>query len=437
MPKLIVVDGSNIATEGRTEPSLAQLHDAVMALMEEYKGAKVSVIVDATFGHRISKKERAEFEQAIANNELVAPPAGAVGRGDAFILAIADKSGASIFSNDSFQEFHGKYKWLFDEGRLIGGKAVPHVGWVFVERLPVRGPTSRRSVKSGSVVPKELPKASPEASKPMPVPKAPPPGVRKPATRANRATEPAPSPARTNRAAAPARTASMANEVMPYLSFVEKHPIGTKVKAVVESYGANGITVKVGDISGYVSLRNMSTPPPRSARDMFKLGDTVALMISGYTPSRRSVDLGVPDVVTESLKSAAQKPMSKSASKKSGAKKSTTKSAATKVGASNAKKAAPKAIAAKPALKALTGKPAPKALPAKSGTVKATASKSVAKKTAGSTAAAKTTPSKPSVAKSSPAKKAAATKAVAKKTVTKKAAVKKSAPAKKAAAKKP
>ena len=93
--KHIIVDGSNIATEGRTAPSLQQLHEAVMALMDEYKGVKVSVVVDATFGHRIAKKEIAEFEKAIENNELVAPPAGAVGRGDAFILAIAISTLAS------------------------------------------------------------------------------------------------------------------------------------------------------------------------------------------------------------------------------------------------------------------------------------------------------------------------------------------------------
>ena len=209
--KHIIVDGSNIATEGRTAPSLQQLHEAVMALMDENKGVKVSVVVDATFGHRIAKKEVAEFEKAIENNELVAPPAGAVGRGDAFILAIADKANASILSNDSFQEFHGKYKWLFDEGRLIGGKPVPLVGWVFVERLPVRGPTSRRSVKTGKVVKKEAAPASAAASKPMPIPKAPPPSAKQ----------------------------KMANELMPFLQFVEKHPVGTKVKGVVDSYAAN------------------------------------------------------------------------------------------------------------------------------------------------------------------------------------------------------
>lgn len=55
--KHIIVDGSNIATEGRTAPSLQQLHEAVMALMDENKGVKVSVVVDATFGHRIAKKK--------------------------------------------------------------------------------------------------------------------------------------------------------------------------------------------------------------------------------------------------------------------------------------------------------------------------------------------------------------------------------------------
>ena len=144
-PKHVVVDGSNIATEGRSLPSLAQLNDAVMGFIEEYPDVAVTVVVDATFGHRIDKKEVKDFEDGISNNELVAPPAGAVGRGDAFILALAQKANASVLSNDSFQEFHGEYEWLFDQGRLIGGKPVPHVGWIFVDRTPVRGPISRKA----------------------------------------------------------------------------------------------------------------------------------------------------------------------------------------------------------------------------------------------------------------------------------------------------
>src|SRR5665213_2320502 len=142
----IVVDGSNIATEGRTLPSLAQLNEAIETFLEEYRGftpEDVTVVVDASFGHRIDPSEVKAFEQAVEHGEMVAPPAGAVGRGDGFILRIAEKSGALVLSNDSFQEFHAERPWLFEPGRLIGGKPVPGVGWVFTPRTPVRGPRSR------------------------------------------------------------------------------------------------------------------------------------------------------------------------------------------------------------------------------------------------------------------------------------------------------
>ena len=44
----------------------------------------------------------------MAHIELVTPPAGAIGHGDAFVLSIANKVGARILGNDSFQEFHGE-----------------------------------------------------------------------------------------------------------------------------------------------------------------------------------------------------------------------------------------------------------------------------------------------------------------------------------------
>jgi hypothetical protein len=142
----IVVDGSNLATEGRTLPSLAQLNEAIETFLEEYRGfaaEDVTVVVDASFGHRIDPSEVAAFEQAIEHGEMITPPAGAVGRGDGFILRIAEKSGALVLSNDSFQEFHAERPWLFEPGRLIGGKPVPGVGWIFTPRTPVRGAKSR------------------------------------------------------------------------------------------------------------------------------------------------------------------------------------------------------------------------------------------------------------------------------------------------------
>ena len=76
-------------------PSLAQLHEAVVAFIAEHPDFLVTVVVDSTFGHRIPASERPAFDEAVANNEVVAPPAGAVGRGDAFVLGIANKVNAT------------------------------------------------------------------------------------------------------------------------------------------------------------------------------------------------------------------------------------------------------------------------------------------------------------------------------------------------------
>jgi hypothetical protein len=139
----VVVDGSNLATEGRSSPSLKQLDEAVRAYASEDPGANIIVVVDATFEHRVSEAERDEVRKAMLNGEVISPPAGAIGRGDAFVLRIAERTGATVLSNDSFQEFHGEHPWLFNDGRLIGGKPVPGVGWIFTPRVPIRGPKSR------------------------------------------------------------------------------------------------------------------------------------------------------------------------------------------------------------------------------------------------------------------------------------------------------
>ena len=309
-PHHVVVDGSNIATEGRSMPSLAQLNDAVLAFMAEHPDALITVVVDATFGHRIDAKEVKEFDEAIANNELVAPPAGAVGRGDAFVLSIANKVNATILTNDSFQEFHGQYSWLFDEGRLIGGKPVPHIGWVFVPRIPVRGPVSRSAMKEAKRKKAGADRGtarigSPEASQPMPVPKAPPPGARVKGQKPAAAPAPAPAAAVAPAAAAP-KAGHPVNDLLPFLSFVEHHPVGSSVNAVVESYSSHGAYVRVGEVKGYVPLRLMADPAPRSAREFMKIGDAITLVVDSFAAARRSIDLAVVGMST--AKPPAEKP---------------------------------------------------------------------------------------------------------------------------------
>ena len=157
----VVVDGSNIATEGRAVPSLRQLDEAVRQFQDEFPQAETIVVVDATFGHRIDPGELKAFEAAVAHGEMVSPPAGAIGRGDAFVLRIAERVNGQVLSNDSFQEFHEQHPWLFDPERLMGGKPVPGVGWIFTLRTPVRGP--RSGTRSGTSRKRAEPAATPRA----------------------------------------------------------------------------------------------------------------------------------------------------------------------------------------------------------------------------------------------------------------------------------
>jgi hypothetical protein len=473
-PSHVVVDGSNIATEGRSLPSLAQLNEAVMSFMEEYPNTSITVVVDATFGHRIDKTEAKEFEEGISNNELVAPPAGAVGRGDAFVLSIAQKANASILSNDSFQEFHGDYDWLFDEGRLIGGKPVPHVGWVFVDRLPVRGPVSRkatgssrgggrRSSKKEDDKVRTGRKASAEAMAPMPVPKSPPPGRKKSEDTA--ASEPAPQhdTGGRHRERVP-KAGETVNDLMPFLEFVEHHPVGTSVNGTVESYSSHGAYISIGEngVRGYVPLRLMADPPPPSARKVMKIGESVTLVVVSFAPLRRSIDCALPDMADAAIADAraeqaaeaaaeleAETGGAKRAPAKKAAKRPARKTAAEKPsperpqdeqdaaptpeqGAAQKRPSRKAATKKAPAKKAAAKKAPAKKTPAKKAPAKKTPAKSAAKTVPAEKAPAETAPAKKAAAKKAPAKKAAAKKAPAKKAAAKKAPVKK-APARKQA----
>src|SRR2546421_2009850 len=119
MPAKVIADGSNIATDGRSLPSLAQLDDAVKAFVQEHPDDEVIVVVDASFEYRIDESERPTFEAAEQAGEIVSPPAGAIGRGDGFLLQIADRTRATVLSNDSFQEVHREEDRLVGQGRLV------------------------------------------------------------------------------------------------------------------------------------------------------------------------------------------------------------------------------------------------------------------------------------------------------------------------------
>lgn len=476
MPHHVVVDGSNLATEGRTAPSLKQLNEAVLAYMDEDPTALITVVVDATFGHRIDAKEVAEFDDAVSNNELVAPPAGAIGRGDAFVLSIANKVNADILTNDSYQEFHAQYDWLFDEGRLIGGKPVPHIGWVFVKRLPVRGPLSRKVTSeakrkssgsgAGSARGRGRSTAddatvrvgSPDANMPMPVPKSPPPraaaktevadvvAVESPAkpgrgrggrTRNSTAGDRAPQPTTPVATAASTGGGSTVNDLLSFLTFIERHPAGTSVNAIVDHYSSHGAYVRIGDMVGYVPLRLMADPAPRSAREFMKVGESVTLIVESFVPTKRSVDLAVPGMGSAKPLGEAAPARAAKATKRA-PKPVAPKATAVEIKSVEVKPAEVKPVAAK-ATRAVAKKAAPVKAAATAPPVKAASTRAASKKA--SPAAAEPTNSVATTAapvKVAPVKKVAP---VRKEMPVKNAAapvktaapVKKAAPAKKAA----
>jgi len=350
----VVVDGSNIATEGRSTPSLAQLEEAIAAFFEEYPGFEhgdLIVVVDATFGHRIDPAEHPRFDEAVAHGEMVAPPAGAVGRGDAFILRIAEKAGALVLSNDSFQEFHVERPWLFDPGRLIGGKPIPGVGWIFTPRTPVRGPVSRATASKAK-------RAAAKADGRADVPGTPATGSRARTkasatgdggatagstatatrSRSRKAAAPdvdgvapdgadavdgtdgsaGPAPKKRSRsrkkaapadpAAAPAAVAAPAddgpavpttgpgsalNEPLVFLQFVADHPVGSTFEGVVAAFTSHGAHVDVGGMRCHVPLRGLSDPAPQKARDVLARGGTYEFRLVSLDAPRRRAELAL------------------------------------------------------------------------------------------------------------------------------------------------
>jgi len=61
VPDHVVVDGSNLATEGRSAPSLKQLNEAVLAFMKEYPKTQITVVVDASSAIASTRKKQPSF----------------------------------------------------------------------------------------------------------------------------------------------------------------------------------------------------------------------------------------------------------------------------------------------------------------------------------------------------------------------------------------
>lgn len=327
----VVVDGSNLATEGRTTPSLAQLDDCVRSFMGEYPSAEIIVVVDASFEHRVAPSERARFKEAELAGEIVTPPAGAVGRGDGFILKIAQRIDAVVLSNDSFQEFHDAYPWLFEIGRLVGGKPVKGVGWIFTDRIPVRGSKSDRTVKAPAKAVKKLAATRPDGAKPSigdtltpikatkvaKITKVAKVAVKKTVKEPPAKTDPKSDtkvekkvakkvakkavpevPAESTTPVAARRTRQPVNPHDAFTAFVKSTKIGGKLEGTVKAFTSHGavitVTMKNGTaIECYAPTTNLASPPPTRARDVLKRGDVKAFVLVTVDSERRIAELGL------------------------------------------------------------------------------------------------------------------------------------------------
>jgi hypothetical protein len=333
-----VVDGSNLATEGRVAPSLSQLDEAVSAFHEENPSAEIIVVADATFEHRVASSDRARFNDAVLAGEIVTPPAGAVGRGDAFILKIADRIDGVVLSNDSFQEFQDEYPWLFEVGRLIGGKPVRGVGWVFTSRLPVRNVKATRATKKLAVTlpsgakptigttltpvkaAKKTASTKKAATKPDKVleraaPKAPTKPIKKltktaapakKATKKKAAKAPTAKTAKkaTKTAASPPPTVALrrgrqpVNPEVDFTLFTNTYRVGAHFQGEVTAFTSHGAVIKVQLKGGkhvecYAPTTSLGSPAPARARDVLKRGDLRSFRLITVDAERRIAELAL------------------------------------------------------------------------------------------------------------------------------------------------
>ncbi len=442
-----VIDGSNLATEGRTEPSLAQLHEAVDAFRGEHPGTTVTVVVDASFEHRIDPSERAAFSKAEIASEVVSPPAGAVGRGDGFLLQIANRTNATVVSNDSFQEFHAEYQWLFEPGRLIGGKPVPGVGWIFSLRRPVRGIVSRKTTQKAKKDSRDEDQVRDAIAEATADAMSSTTGRRRRRGGRGRTTE-----------SEPSSEPEAVNQPAPFLQFVIDHRLGTEVEGIVDAFSSHGAFVDVNGVRCYVPIAAMGDPRPLKARDVLTRGETRTFVIQAVDAPRRGIELALPgfakvagtpsdetvevDVMTSRPKRPPTKAPARRPAKSTGrtaapakttaksASKSTSKSTAAKSGSTRPTTArgVAKAVAATPAKRAVKATAAPTTTTG----VRGTAAKTAAARTAAKAATAKKVAT--TTKKSTPAKKTGAVKKAA---AAARPAAKKSAATTRSVAKKP
>ncbi|MBI2078942.1 MAG: hypothetical protein HYT80_11330 [Euryarchaeota archaeon] len=161
----IVVDGSNVAMQrlvnGKpTIENIKHVHDELVKL-----GYGPVVFVDASLRHRFPEGERQKFEKWYQEGFVVQAPKGVPG--DEAILEFASRKNAPVLSNDTYEEYQGRYPWITDRTRRVPFNLVH--GELILYRTTDAG--RARQAQMGIPEPPRAP--PPPAAKTEPAPPAP------------------------------------------------------------------------------------------------------------------------------------------------------------------------------------------------------------------------------------------------------------------------
>ena len=285
--KHVVVDGSNIATEGRSLPSLKQLDEAVRAFLAENPTEHVTVIVDATFGHRIDAVRARRVRGGHPRRRAHHP----TGR--------RHRPGRQVRPADRRprRRRHPLQRLLPGVPRRVHvalRRGSPHRRQAGARRrlgLPAAhagaGPGQPAVGARGQSAGRRAPRAGGDSG-------------REPARAAGgaRRVDDAPSvdaavKRRRRRAAATHRSHPI-NDPLPFIEFVANHPVGSHVDGEVERFASHGAYVASGRAPVATSGSSSWATPRRAARkDVLRVGETRTFAVHGFDTPRRGIDLAL------------------------------------------------------------------------------------------------------------------------------------------------
>ena len=116
----LVVDGSNVATVNTPsgkKTDLDKLLNCKQALISQFPGHEVIMIVDARFRHIVFPSQLDKLNELLDAELINQSPRGV--EADDMILGLVEKLGGRAVSNDNFEEWGKKYPWLKDSKRVL------------------------------------------------------------------------------------------------------------------------------------------------------------------------------------------------------------------------------------------------------------------------------------------------------------------------------